>query len=61
VFRKGHRIRVAVACADTPTFRLHPKLSPKNTPDAPDNRVPTITVHRGGSRPSRIELPVIPP
>ncbi len=60
VFRKGHRIRIAVACADYPTFELHPKLSPSNKPDAPDNVVPTITVHRAESHRSCIELPVIP-
>jgi putative CocE/NonD family hydrolase len=60
VFRKRHRIRLAVACADYPTFRLHPKLSPANTPDDPKNRAPTITVHRTTAHPSSIELPVIP-
>ncbi len=60
VFRKGHRIRIAIACADYPTFRLNPNLSPSNKPDAPDNQVPTITVHRTASRRSHVELPVIP-
>lgn len=60
VFRKGHHVRVTIACADYPTFRLHPKLSPRNTPDDPQNRVPTITVHRSASQPSHVELPVIP-
>jgi len=59
VFRKGHRIRVSVACADYPTYRLHPKLSPANVPYDPDNIVPTITVYRDASHPSHIELPVI--
>jgi hypothetical protein len=60
VFKKGHRIRVSVACADWPTFRLHEKLSPSNRPDDPANIVPTVTVHRDAERASRILLPVIP-
>jgi uncharacterized protein len=60
VFKEGHRIRVSIACADYPTYRLHPKLSPKNAPDDLANIVPTITVHRSQSHPSYIELPVIP-
>jgi uncharacterized protein len=60
VFRKGHRMRLAIACADYPTFRLHPKLSASNKPDAKDNTVPTITVHRTAKHGSHIVLPVIP-
>jgi len=60
VFRKGHRIRVSMACADHPTFPLHPRLSPANDPGHPDNVVPTITVYRDAAHPSRLELPVIP-
>ena len=60
IFKKGHRIRVSIACADWPTFKLHPELSPSNTPDAPDNIVPTITVHRKKDYISYIELPIIP-
>ncbi len=60
VFRKGHRFRVSIACADWPTFRLHHKLSPANDPEDPDNIVPTITVYRDANHQSRIELPVIP-
>ncbi len=60
VFRKGHRIRMSLACADYPTFRLHPKLSPANKPDAKDNTVPTVTVHRADGCRSYLELPVIP-
>jgi len=60
VFRKGRRIRVSVAGADWPTFRLHPELSPENKPDAPGNTMPTIAVHRGAQHPSHIRLPVIP-
>ena len=59
-FRKGHSIRLSIAAADWPTFELHPKLSPQNRPDAQDNIVPTITVHRGGARASFLELPAVP-
>jgi putative CocE/NonD family hydrolase len=60
VFRKGHRIRIAIACANSPTFRLHPRLAPNNRPDDPANTVPTVTVYRDEERPSYIKLPVIP-
>jgi hypothetical protein len=61
VFKQGRRIRVSIACADYPTFRLHPLLSPKNDPHAPDNVLPTITVYRNRSYASYLDLPVIPP
>ncbi|MDE2805081.1 MAG: CocE/NonD family hydrolase [Gemmatimonadota bacterium] len=60
LFRAGHRIRLSVAAADWPVFDLHPELSPANRPDADDNIVPTITIHRGGEEGSFVELPVIP-
>ena len=60
LFRAGHSIRLSVAAADWPVFDLHPKLSPQNRPDADDNIVPTITVHRGGEGGSHLQLPVIP-
>ena len=60
VFRKGHRIRVAIACADYPTFPLNPAISPTNDPNAEDNRIPTVQIHRGGDYASHVELPVIP-
>jgi len=60
VFRKGHSIRVAIAAADWPTFRLNPRLAWDNNPKNPANIVPVITVHRDADHPSRIELPVIP-
>ena len=59
-FRAGHRIRLSVMNADWPTFELNPSLSPSNRPDAPDNTVPTITLHQGGKYRSRIELPILP-
>ena len=60
VFRKGHALRVAIACADWPTFRLHPRLSTDNNPKNPANVVPIITVYRDAEHPSRLLLPVIP-
>jgi putative CocE/NonD family hydrolase len=60
VFKKGHAIRVSIACADWPTFSLHPKLAPANNPDDPANILPVITVYRDEAHPSHIELPIIP-
>jgi len=60
VFRAGHRLRIAITGANYPDFALHPRLSPANDPSAPDNIVPTITVHRGMAHPSSIDLPVVP-
>jgi predicted acyl esterase len=56
---KGHSVRVSIAAADWPSFELHPKLSPQNRPDAPDNEVPTLSVHWGGKRASFVELPLV--
>ena len=61
VFKQGHKVRLSIACADYPTFRLHPALSPQDKPDAPDNVIPTITVYRDASHTSYLELPIIPP
>jgi len=60
VFRKGHSIRISIACADWPTFRLNPKLSPNNKPDDPANIIPTISVYHDADHPSKIQLPIIP-
>lgn len=49
VFRAGHRIRVTVTCADKDTFAT-PVLDP----------APEVSVLRGGTRASRIVLPVVP-
>jgi putative CocE/NonD family hydrolase len=48
LFRAGHRIRIAVACADRDHFALIP------------SEPPTITVHRDARRASHIVLPVVP-
>ncbi|MBN2207194.1 MAG: CocE/NonD family hydrolase [Candidatus Aminicenantes bacterium] len=49
IFDRGHRIRVALTCADQTSFAT-PELEPP----------PRLTVFRGGERASYIELPVIP-
>ena len=51
VFRKGHAIRLSVACTDRPTFPRHPLWNPKSPP--------TVQIHRGGPTPSRIDLPIM--
>jgi len=61
LFRKGHRIRLAISGANWPDFSLNPTLSPANDPRAADNLKPTIRVHRGSQYPSVLELPAIPP
>jgi putative CocE/NonD family hydrolase len=49
LFRAGHRLRIAIACADSDHYTR-----------IPWGRTPTIGVHRGGAGASRIELPVRP-
>lgn len=61
VFKKDHQIRVSIACADYPTFDLHPKLAPNNNPNDPEKTASTIAIHRGEGYPSEIELPLIAP
>jgi putative CocE/NonD family hydrolase len=57
-FRKGHRIRIAVAGADSGNFELHPRLC---SGDDPESCISTeLYLHRGSAQPSRIDLPVIP-
>lgn len=60
VFKKGHKIRVAVAAADWPTFPLHPKLSPSNDPKDGKNIVPELTFYRDKEHQSMITMPVVP-
>lgn len=58
VFKAGHAIRVAIACADLDNFELNPGLAPNNdVSEVPDT---TITVYRTAAYPSKIVLPVIP-
>ena len=48
LFRKGHRIRIAVAGADADTFLRYPR----------DGTVPVLTVERNNHYASRVSLPV---
>ena len=58
VFKKGHRIRIAIAGADYPDFELNPVLSPENDPVK--SLATIIRVYRSVKYPSKIELPIIP-
>ncbi len=49
LFRAGHRMRVAIAAADSDHFSR-----------IPDGRPPRLTVFRGSERPSRVALPIVP-
>lgn len=58
VFKKGHRIRIAIACADYKNFEMNPYLCSGNEPgDCPET---LVSIKRTKTHPSRIELPVIP-
>ena len=48
LFRKGHRVRVAIALADGDHFRPISEARP-----------PRLTIHRGTSHPSRLTLPIV--
>lgn len=50
LFRRGHAIRIAIAGADRDYF----------APVPADGRAPVLTLYRDATRPSRIELPVVP-
>ena len=57
-FRKGHRLRIAVAGADAGNFEMNPYLCSGNRPgDCPRT---TISIKHTRAWPSRVELPVIP-
>ncbi len=60
VFRKGHCLRVSIACVDWPTFAILPELSATNDPKNQKNIIPTITIYRDAEHPSNIVLPIIP-
>ena len=49
LFRAGHRIRVAIAAADSDHFSR-----------IPDGRPPRLTFFRGAERASRVALPIVP-
>lgn len=59
VFKKGHSIRISIACADSPTFEILSELSPNNDPTDPNNITPTITVYRNEQYASKILLPIV--
>lgn len=58
VFKRGHRVRVSIAGADFPTFRLNPALASNNDPSSVA-AAPTYDIQRGAQM-SFVELPVIP-
>ncbi len=58
VFKKGHRLRIAIACADNRNFEMNPGLCSGNDPGSCPETV--VRLHRGKDRPSRIVLPLIP-
>lgn len=60
LIKKGHCIRVSIACSDWPLFKLHPQLSPNNNPNDPSNVIPTVTIYRETNYLSNIQLPIIP-
>ena len=59
LFRKGHKIRIAIAGADFQNFQLNPGLCPDGEPATCEETI--ISVHRSNEHPSRIILPIIPP
>ncbi|MEO0900203.1 MAG: CocE/NonD family hydrolase [Bacteroidota bacterium] len=59
MFRKGNKIRIALAGADWPNFELNPKLCPSNNPSkCPETKYEIICTE---VYPSQIELPVYQP
>lgn len=57
LFKKGHRIRIAIAGADYGNFEYNPELCKGDLPDScPET---TMIVHQGDTTPSRIEIPII--
>jgi len=57
VFARGHRIRIAIAGADSPTFELHPLLAGAKQAGLPP---PMFDIHRGSNEGSYVELPIVP-
>ena len=55
LFKKGHRIRVAIACADNKNYEMNPGLCQENK--CPETN---IIVYRSSGYESFIEIPVIP-
>ena len=59
LFRKGHKIRIAIAGADYRNFELNPGLCPDGSAESCVET--TLSIHRSSVAPSRIILPIIPP
>jgi hypothetical protein len=61
VFRKGHAIRLDITSSLFPTFDRHPNrfMNPGEATDA-DFETATQTIYHDASRPSRLDLPVVP-
>ncbi len=58
LFKKGHKIRIAIACADCNNFEMNPGLCSGNNPhNCPET---ILHVYSGPKYPSRIILPLIP-
>lgn len=49
-FKKGHSLRISIACADSPTFEQNGEVN-ENT---------NVTVYRDSDHPSKVTLPIIP-
>lgn len=60
VFLRGHRIRVEIASSNFPKFDRNPNTG-GSIPDETRLVVANQTVYHGGTRPSRLEVMVIPP
>ncbi len=57
VFKKGHKIRLAITGADSGNFILHPQLSAHNNPD--ECPPTTWQVYATNAFPSKLVLPVV--
>jgi predicted acyl esterase len=60
VFLRGHRIRLEISSSNFPKYDRNPNTG-GSIPDETRLVTATQTVHHGGTRPSRLELMVIPP
>ncbi|MEM6801775.1 MAG: CocE/NonD family hydrolase [Bacteroidota bacterium] len=59
LFRKGSKIRIALAAADQGNFEPNPGLCPdKSWENCPETQ---IKIHRSADMPSHVLLPIIPP
>lgn len=49
-FKKGHSLRISIACADSPTFETNGAVNDKTI----------VTIYRDAKYPSKVTLPIIP-